>query len=79
MYRWPKLAATRIARRKPRPIEVSPRKLIALLAFALAMGFAQTGRSFTEVESDLALGESVRVGRITMLEQVDYDKSLAGV
>jgi hypothetical protein len=57
---------------------VSPRALIALLAMAPAAGFAQTGRDFTAVESYVALGESFRVGKITKLEPIEYDKPLVG-
>jgi hypothetical protein len=46
---------------------------------APAVGFAQVGRGFTPVEGYVALGESVRVGKVIKLEQTEYDKSLVGV
>jgi hypothetical protein len=52
------------------------RALLVLLALAPASACAQVGRSFTAVESYVALSESVRVGKISKLEGIEYDKPL---
>jgi len=55
------------------------RALVALLAVIPVVAFAQIGRAFVALESYVALGDTVRVGKIVKLEPINYGKQLTGV
>ncbi len=73
------LVACETVRRKRRLVNVNVRSLTVFLAIAPAVVFGQVGRGFTPVESYVALGERVCVGKIAALEPIQYDKPLTSI